>query len=96
MEGFRQLIVWGSLAAFAFIAMTAEPRYFGVFRKHLGHASSGELMRSANQTVLIFGVVTVGSALLDRTSEPGWQERVLAGTIGYLACYVALIARAGR
>ncbi len=90
------LILWALMGAAIFLANVAKPRYVGMFYDSLGYASNRELLRPANETLVIFGLVTGASLIFSSSGNAGWEARILAGASGCVICYVGIIYKSFR
>ncbi len=90
------LIFWWFAGAFAFLGLTAEPRYSGIFEKNLGHASEVELLRAATETLVVVTIVGITGSFTLEPGPLGWQDRAIVFVLGSIVCYVAIVFRAVR
>lgn len=88
-----ELVTIALVSALAVISSTARPRFRGMFRPRLGHASRADLVKSLNETLLICVFATVASCLVYGVGGPEWALPALCFVAGMLAAYIVAMLR---
>ena len=81
------------LAQLGELVTIARPRFRGMFRPRLGHASRADLVKSLNETLLICVFATVASCLVYGVGGPEWALPALCFVAGMLAAYIVAMLR---